>query len=117
MGETKGLVTTDLMVAGRRESGWDQAQSELVGSIINVAQLRGVNKRRFWHTRRPTAAVRGKGSDLDLFLPGLQAGRLAASVGRELRTRCGGVRDLAIAVKHSMSLVYSAGPFRIRSLW
>ena len=113
----RGLMMANSVVAGRAEDGWDRNQSELVNAIINVAQQSHLKKRRFWRNSRPKDAGHGKGSDLEKFLPGLQAVRFAASMAGEVRTRCGGVHDLAIVMKRSMQPFSLAGSLRIRSLW
>lgn len=116
-------MVVDDVVKGDGESGWDLDQSALVGAILNAAQKRGVSKRRFRRNSRPIAVEHAKGSDLDWFVPVLQArtylqaGRLAISVAEEVRMRCGGVQDLAVLLKRSMPLLSLAGAIRVRNLW
>ena len=123
MGEAKWLTTLDEAVEGGGESEWGAEQSELVGAIINAARRRGVSSRRLRLYSRPIAARGGKGSDLEQLVPVLRAdayvraGRLAMSVAEELRRRCGGLQDVAVFLKRSMSLPSLAGAIRARSLW
>ncbi len=113
---TKGMMIVN-GVADDGGSRWDGDQSELVGAIIAVAQRRGLSRRRLWRNSRPASAARGKGSDLDRFVPGLQAGRYAAAMVAEAGMRYGGLLAPIVFLKRSMPLFSLAGAFRVRRLW
>ena len=123
MGEARWLAAADAVAKGDGESEWDVEQSELVGAIIKAARRRGVSGRRLRRYSRPVNVEHGKGSDLDQFVPVLQAdayvraGRLAISLAKAVWRRCGGLQDVVIFLKRSMSLPSLAGAIRARSLW